>query len=62
MEFPRSSYKEQSHPPTDCCHGYESVPEMLPDSASYIKVIVFGLVITVLQFSLLVVIISKPWQ
>lgn len=62
MEVPRSSHKETSHPPTNCCHGYESVPEMFPDSASYLKVIGFGLVITVLQFALLVVIISKPWQ
>ncbi len=62
MEPPRSVQKETSHPPTDCCHGYEDVPEMFRDSASLAKVIGYGLIITVLQFSLLVIIISKPWQ
>jgi len=53
---------EVSHPPTDCCHGYEAVPELFPDKVSLLKVVGYGLVITILQFSFLVIIIAKPWQ
>lgn len=62
METSPQFQKEASHPPTDCCHGYEEVPEMFPDRASLMKVIGFGLIITLLQFSFLVIIIAKPWQ
>jgi hypothetical protein len=62
MEIPPSFPKESSHPPTECCHGYEDLPEEFSDWPSYIKVIGIGLAITILQFLFLVVIIAKPWQ
>ena len=39
METSPQFQKEASHPPTDCCHGYEVVPEMFPDKVSLVKVI-----------------------
>jgi len=62
METSPQFPKEASHPPTDCCHGYEVVPEMFPDKVSLAKVIGYGLIITLLQFFFLVIIIAKPWQ
>jgi hypothetical protein len=62
MEAIPQSGNEASHPPTDCCHGYEAVPDVFPDRISLLKVIGYGLVITLLQFSVLVIIIAKPWQ
>lgn len=62
MEATPPFNEEVSHPPTDCCHGYENVPEMFPDKVSLLKVVGYGLIITLLQFSVLVIIIAKPWQ
>jgi hypothetical protein len=62
MEATSPFQKVASHPPTDCCHGYEAVPEMFPDRVSLLKVVGYGLIITLLQFSVLVIIIAKPWQ
>ncbi len=35
---------------------------MFPDRVSLLKVVGYGLIITLLQFSVLVIIIAKPWQ
>lgn len=62
METLPPFHEEASHPPTECCHGYEVVPEMFPDRASLVKVVGYGIIITVFQFTFLVIIIAKPWQ
>jgi hypothetical protein len=62
MDATQPCAKDVSRPPTDCCHGYEAVPETFSDWQSFLKIIGCALIITVLQFSFLVIIIAKPWQ